>query len=69
MSNAFSFGRNRDRYIREHCSEAQAETSRMRLLDFRGAPVEGKSFPGIGCGGGNHFVRGNNADAGDHREK
>jgi SAM-dependent methyltransferase len=56
MANAFSFGRNWDRYVQEHFSEERVEISKRRLLDFLGVSIEGKSFLDIGCGSGIHSL-------------
>lgn len=56
MSNAFSFGRNWDRYIREHFGDERVEASKWQLLEFLGVPLEGKSFLDIGCGSGIHSL-------------
>ncbi|MBP2673704.1 MAG: uncharacterized protein H6Q84_544 [Deltaproteobacteria bacterium] len=56
-SEAFSFGRNWDRFVREHYSDERVEISRRHLLDFLGMQdLSGKSFLDIGCGSGIHSL-------------
>jgi 2-polyprenyl-6-hydroxyphenyl methylase/3-demethylubiquinone-9 3-methyltransferase len=56
-SEAFSFGRNWDRFVREHYTDERVEISRRHLLDFLGVPdLSGKSFLDIGCGSGIHSL-------------
>ncbi len=56
MSDGFSFGRNWDRYIREHFSADRVEISERQLLDFLGFSIEGKRFLDVGCGSGIHSL-------------
>jgi len=63
MSDAFSFGRNWDRYIEEHFSEERVATSQRQLLEFLGVSLEGKSFLDIGCGSGIHSLAAHRAGA------
>jgi 2-polyprenyl-6-hydroxyphenyl methylase/3-demethylubiquinone-9 3-methyltransferase len=56
MPDTFSFGRNWDRYIREHFSDGRVDTSKRQILEFLGVPIEGKSFLDIGCGSGIHSL-------------
>ena len=54
---SFSFGRNWDRYVREHFDDERVEISRRHLLDFLGLPdLSGKTFLDIGCGSGIHSL-------------
>lgn len=57
MASGFSFGRNWDRFVREHYSDERVEISRRHLLNFLGVQdMSGKSFLDIGCGSGIHSL-------------
>jgi SAM-dependent methyltransferase len=54
---AFSFGRNWERFVRENFSEERVEISRQHLLGFLSVPdLSGKTFLDIGCGSGIHSL-------------
>jgi len=51
----FGFGKNWERYIKQHFSDERVEISRKHLLDFlKVQNLEGKYFLDIGCGSGLH---------------
>lgn len=56
-SEAFSFGRNWDRFVRAHYSDERVEISCRHLLNFLGVPdLAGRSFLDLGCGSGIHSL-------------
>jgi SAM-dependent methyltransferase len=53
----FGFGRNWERYIKQHFSEERVEISRKHILDFLNLQnLEGKYFLDVGCGSGIHSL-------------
>ncbi len=54
---AFSFGRNWERFVREHYSDERVEVARRHILDFLGRPdLAGRTFLDVGCGSGIHSL-------------
>ncbi len=53
----FGFGRNWERYLKEHFSEERVQISKEHLLNFlKMDDLKGKSFLDIGCGSGLHSL-------------
>jgi 2-polyprenyl-6-hydroxyphenyl methylase/3-demethylubiquinone-9 3-methyltransferase len=53
----FGFGKNWEKYLKEHFSEERVEISQNHILEFLGVPnLKGKSFLDIGCGSGLHSL-------------